>query len=136
MAFMEWTDECSVGIRQFDDDHKILFSIANELHDSVHAGGADTCLNNALGRLDAYTELHFKHEEVVFERTGYPNAAAHKGQHNVMLAMWASFRAEVLHAGVSHHALELLLLLKGWFLLHVQHEDKELGAFLNSRDIR
>jgi hemerythrin-like metal-binding protein len=136
MAFMEWTDECSVGVRKFDDDHKMLFSIANELHKAIGVGIDKNQLILILDRVDALSAQHFKHEETAFDTTGYPNAATHKGHHNVALAMSGNFRAEVLRAGASHHALELLLLLKGWFLLHVQQEDREFGAFLNSRDIR
>ena len=29
MAFIEWTDECSVSVRQFDDDHKMLYCISS-----------------------------------------------------------------------------------------------------------
>jgi hemerythrin-like metal-binding protein len=66
MAFIEWIDKCSVGVRPFDDDHKMFFSIANDLYDSVLAGNSsntDASLNNAMSRLNAYTELHFKHED-------------------------------------------------------------------------
>jgi hemerythrin-like metal-binding protein len=136
MAFMEWTDECSVGVRQFDDDHKMLFSIANELHDGILAGTIDGTLNDALNRLDAYTKLHFKHEEDMFERTGYPNANTHKGLHEIDQKMFASIRSDMAHVDRGQLAMELAMVLKGWLLLHIQEEDKKYGAFLNSKGIR
>lgn len=138
MVFMEWTEECSVGVRQFDDDHKILFTIANELHDAVLAGSSsniDASLNNAISRLKAYTELHFKHEEDTFERTGYPNARSHKGLHNIAKTMFAKIPSDALHTDTRQLAIELAKVLKGWLLLHIQEEDKKYGAFLNSKGI-
>ena len=139
MAFMEWTDECSVGVRQFDDDHKMLFSIANELYDGVLAGSGsniDATLSNVFGRLKAYTELHFKHEEDIFERTGYPNARSHKGLHDIAKTMFAKIPSDAVHGDKRQLAMELTNVLKGWLLLHIQEEDMKYGAFLNSRGIR
>jgi len=136
MVFMEWTEECRVGVRQFDDDHRAIVRIANELQNAINVGIDKSQLILIIDRVDALATQHFAHEEVAFDTSGYPNAATHKGHHRVAKAMRDNFRDEVLRAGASHHALELMLLLKGWFLLHVQHEDKEFGAFLNSKDIR
>ena len=139
MAFMEWTDECRVGVQQFDDDHKMLFSIANELYDSVLAGSGaniDATLSNAFSRLKAYTYLHFKHEEDIFERTGYPNARSHKGLHDIAKKMFAKMPSDASHADPGQLAMELVKVLKGWLLLHIQEEDKKYGAFLNSKGIR
>jgi hemerythrin-like metal-binding protein len=136
MAFMEWTDECSVGVRQFDDDHRAIVQIADELQKAINVGIDKSQLILIIDRVDALATQHFAHEEVAFDKSGYPNAATHKGQHSVARAMRDNFRNEVLRAGASRHAVELLLLLKGWFLLHVQQEDREFGAFLNSKDIR
>jgi hemerythrin len=136
MTFMNWTEDCSVGVRQFDDDHKMLFSIANELHDGVLAGNTDDSLNDTLNRLNAYTELHFKHEEDLFERTGYPEANTHGGHHDLALQMFASIRIDASRTDRRPLAMELMKVLKGWWLLHIQEEDKKYGAFLNSKDIR
>lgn len=136
MAFVEWTQEYSVGVRLFDDDHKILIDIANKLHDSVLAGSADDALNDAMSALDTYVQVHFRHEEEIFERTGYPNAVTHKGQHDIAKMMFTSIRSGASRADVSQLAMELAKVLKGWLLLHIQEEDKQYSAFLNSKGIR
>ena len=139
MAFMEWTEECSVGVRQLDDDHKQLFSITNELYDSVVVGNGaniDDFLSNAISRLNGYIDLHFKREEDMLERNGYPKARSHKALHGVATTMFAQLERDKLHADKHQLAMEIVKLAKGWLLLHIQEEDKQLGAFLNSKGIR
>ena len=136
MAFLEGTVAYNVGVQQIDDDHIAIVKIANELDKAIAGGIERSQLIPILDRLIAVTTQHFKHEGDAFDKAGYPNAATHKGQHSVAVAMAKQFRHELLHAGTSHHTLELLALIKGWFLLHVEHEDKDFGAFLKSRKIR
>jgi hemerythrin-like metal-binding protein len=136
MAFIEWTEECSVGVQQFDDDHKKLFTMANELYDSVLSGNARNALSNALDRLGAYTKEHHQREEDAFARTDYPDASAHKGQHEIAKMMFADIRNNMSRAENGQLSMELAKILKGWLLMHIQTEDKKFGAFLNSRDIR
>ena len=136
MASMEWNNCHSVGVRQFDDEHKQLFDVANDLHKAISAGIDNTALILILDKADSIKAYHFKHEEDAFDATGYPNARTHRGLHKVARKMFASLRAEIVRAGSSHHAEELLLLLKGWFLLHIETEDKRYGDFLNSKGIR
>jgi hemerythrin len=44
MAFINWTDELSVGVELFDNDHKKLVSLANSLHESITVGAQQAAL--------------------------------------------------------------------------------------------
>jgi hemerythrin len=133
MAFMEWTEECSVGVRQFDDDHKKLFDIANDLYDSVVSGNPKNILSDALDRLGAYAKEHHRHEEDTFAQTDYPDARAHKSQHEIAKMMFADIRNDMSRAENGQLSMELAKVLKGWLLIHIQTEDKKFGAFLNGK---
>jgi hemerythrin-like metal-binding protein len=135
MAFVNWSNEWKVGVRLFDSDHKRIFELINDLHESIVAGIDAARLNEALDVLDTHIAAHSKHEEDYFDNTGYPNASRHRGLHKAYSDAMANFRAEITHAATSAQKVELLLIHKGWHLLHLQEEDKELGKFLTSKGI-
>jgi methyl-accepting chemotaxis protein/hemerythrin len=132
LTFLKWTEEYSVGVQAFDSDHKVFVEIINDLHEAIVAGIDGAKLNAAL---DALAAQHVKREEDYFDITGYPNASTHRGVHKVFSEMMANFRKDITPTNKDERAMELLLILKGWLLLHIQGEDKKFGEFLNSKGI-
>ena len=51
------------------------------------------------------------------------------------LEMLAHFRNDIMHGDPIALARELSLWSKGWVLLHIQGEDRQCGAFLNSKGV-
>ena len=72
MAFMDWTDEFSVGIPEIDADHQQLLKLLNDLHEAVETKAGDEVLEKVLDALLLYVSYHFAHEEGLFLRTKYP----------------------------------------------------------------
>lgn len=136
MAFINWTDDYKVGVRQLDADHKELFEIMNHLHALVTAGIDATKLTTIIDRLCTLCVQNFKYEEDLFDRTGYPNAAMHRGTHKISVEMMAHFRRDIAHTESGALAEELLMTLKGWALLQMQGEETKFGKFLYSKGIR
>ncbi len=82
MPFVEWKPEFSVGIERFDDDHRRLFLLLNQVHMSMSGTVSILALRFILGDLVWYTQTHFRAEEVLMKRCGYPDLAAHRAEHN------------------------------------------------------
>jgi len=82
MPLMEWNEKLSVGVASIDAEHKRLVGMLNELYDAMQARHSQEALGKVLDGLINYTASHFKHEETLFARTGYPAAAAHKKEHD------------------------------------------------------
>ncbi|CAO3420046.1 bacteriohemerythrin [Azospirillum endophyticum] len=139
---MPWTDALAVGEDAIDTDHMILIALMNEaaslarrlkggISGRTGSGAGDRrALGETIGRLLAYTALHFAEEERLMERSGYPDTKAHKARHEDLLT-----RAGALHrrldAGDSV-ADELLTLLRDWLFEHIQRADKRIGEHLAS----
>ena len=63
--------------------------------------------------------FHFAREEEFFAKTGYPDAAAHKREHDKMVA-W-TLKTQALHKGSLLRApsLEVMNFLKDWLYDHI-----------------
>ncbi len=76
MAFIEWNDTTySVGVRQFDDEHKELVRLINELHAAMKSGRGRDVMGPTLNSLTRYVKLHFSREETIMGQHGYPGLA-------------------------------------------------------------
>ena len=134
--FMPWTEALAVGEEGIDTDHMILIALMNEaatLAGQAGRSGGDRrasarALGEAVGRLLAYTALHFEQEERLMDQCGYPDARAHKAQHEALRDRAGELRRR-LDAGDSV-ADELLALVREWLFEHIQRADKRIGEHL------
>lgn len=134
-AFMAWSDSFSVGVAQFDEEHKQLIDLINEMHDSVRAGVTSETLGRIADALIAHTVTHFDHEERTFDELHYPRAGIHKAMHEHLKKRLVALRREVGHRDSALLAEEMLAFLRESLPHHIQGEDKKLGTHLNEKGI-
>jgi hemerythrin len=136
MSFMEWNDRYSVGVAVFDDEHKKLVAILNELHASVTAGVDKLALQRVSDKLVEYTLMHFRHEETYFEDWAYPGAERHMAMHSRLRQQVFEYRKQILEMDSMDLALEMLDFLKNWLTQHIMVEDRKYGVYLHEKGLR
>jgi hemerythrin len=136
MPLMQWNDKLSVGIEVFDNDHKKLVGMVNDLFDAMNSGKGKEALSRVLDGLITYTKTHFAREEEYMTKAGYPKLAAHQKEH-------ADLARQVLDVQKKWHegqnavlSMEVLNFLKNWLIKHIQGSDKEYGPFLHGKGIK
>jgi hemerythrin len=129
MAFMRWTEELSVN-DEIDAQHRRLFGIVNELHSSVTTGAERGALAKVFNELIDYTIYHFQTEEGYFARLGYPEADAHKREHDDLAAQVLRLQ-EQFAEGDLVISFELLDFLYDWLMKHTGDTDLKFKRFLN-----
>lgn len=134
MALLIWNQGMSVGVRVLDEDHKKLIAMINELHASMMEGHSNEVVGGVLRRLANYTVEHFQREEKFFAETGYPNAAAHKREHEKLKAQVMA-EIQKFQAGTVGLGMETLNFLRDWLKHHIQESDKAYSAHLNSHGV-
>ena len=132
MAFIEWEDRFSVAVRDFDDQHKRLFEIINELHAAMKAGHSVDGLAPILNNLVEYTKTHFAAEEALMSSRGYPAYVAHKGEHEKLIADASKFIAKFKEGHISV-GVELMNFLVDWLQNHIMQTDMKYSTFFNPR---
>jgi len=135
MAFMEWDKSYSVGVAIFDDEHKKLIAIINDLHDAIAAGADRNALRSIADRLIQYAIMHLQHEELYFGDWAYPDAEKHTALHNAMKQRVFSYRARIEEGEPLELAREMLEYLRHWLTQHIMVEDRKYGEFLCSKGL-
>lgn len=135
MALLTWSERFSVNVRQFDEEHKQLMNLINQLHDAMKAGQGKQVIGDILNGLIAYTHKHFAAEDRLMKAHGYPDYENHKKEHNQLTMSVLDFQKEFASGSVPL-SQTVMTFLRDWLTNHIQGVDKQYGPFLNGKGIR
>ena len=134
MALIEWNQAYSVKVQRFDDQHKKLFELINQLHLAMMEGRGEAVLGDVIQSLIIYTEAHFGEEIKTLQANGYPELAKHKAEHDKFVAQVLDLRKK-FQTGHSLLTVSTQSLLKDWLVNHIQKEDSSYSPFLNAKGL-
>lgn len=135
VPLLAWNVDLSVHIATLDAQHQRLVSLVNGLHAAMKEGKGREVLGDILDGLADYAVEHFRTEEQLFERHGYPMTAAHKAEHAAFCRRLAGFRKR-MESGRVAVSIELLEYLNEWLEHHVRESDQGYSEFLTARGVR
>lgn len=129
---VEWSDALSVGVEQIDNEHKKLVGLLNELHRALLAGMGQGALGGVLDGLYQYTCYHFAHEEILFQRSDYPEYEKHRRQHRALTAKVLEIYEDFQSGTAAVLPEQVLEFLKNWLSQHIMGADHDFGVYLNA----
>jgi hemerythrin len=133
MTYFPWSNDCSVGIRIIDNDHKDLFGMVNALHVALEGGAPAKNIDSLLAALSRYVEEHFEREEELMAAYNYPGLSAHKAKHKELaLDVHALRKAHISHP----HRVDrdkFLEYLKNWLSNHILRSDMDYVPYLRDQ---
>jgi len=137
MAFVEWDDNLLVGIKAVDDQHKLLFSIVNDLFDEVaacHSLDDEAAITGKfMEQFQDYAAIHFAAEEQILAENQYKDIIQHRAEHN-------EFVGELKLLRRSHAAGELALsfnvfkFASDWIANHIKGSDQKYVSSVKNTD--
>jgi hemerythrin len=127
----EWKPEYSVRIPEIDAQHQRLFALAAQLHAAMADGKAKAVLEQSLAQLVDYTKVHFAAEEQLMGQYRYPEAAAHKAQHDQLTAQVIDLQKK-FRSGGAGLTISLMVFLKNWLERHIAGSDQQYSAFIRA----
>lgn len=134
MPLIEWKDELSVHVGEFDSHHKKLIALVNKLHDAIIEKRGTAVIGDVLAEVSNYTVYHFFAEEELMDRYEYPESTHHREEHirltEKTLKLVDDFRSN--KEGIEKEALDFL---KEWISHHVFGTDKKYGPFFNNKGV-
>ena len=136
MPLMEWSEKLSVGIAQFDGEHKKLVGMVNNLFDAVQAGRGKDVLGPILDGLITYTKTHFANEERYMSQHAFPELAAHKNEHEALTRQVMDVEKKFKAGATAVLSMEVMNFLKNWLVKHILGTDKHYGPYLNARGVK
>lgn len=134
MSVIEWQPAFSVLVVRFDEQHKKLFNLINELHSAMQRGEGQVVLGGVFQSLADYTKTHFADEERMMEANGYPDILRHKAAHEYLIGRIMELQKEFIE-GNGVLSVAVLHFLRDWLTTHIQGEDKKYGRFFNAKGL-
>ena len=134
MPFIDWTEQLSTKVKTFDDQHKKLFGLVNDLHDNMAQGKGKDVMEKTLAWLVNYTKTHFASEEEMMTRHKYLGYLSHKAEHDELTRQAADLLKK-LQAGEPVMSVQVMRFLKDWLEQHIMKVDKQYGPFLNAKGV-
>lgn len=134
MAMLEWNDSLSVNVAEIDAQHKGLVDMINKLYDSMRQEHSASVLLDIVDDMQNYAVVHFGTEERHMDEKAYPGASAHKAEHAAFVEKVVQVNAGC-REGTTALSMDILNFLSGWLVTHINGEDKQLGAYLNSVEV-
>lgn len=122
MAYLQWTENLSVGIPRMDEHHKKLVELINQVFDAM-SGDAASAVDSVLADLLDYTRYHFAEEEKLLAACAYPDLAEHQEVHRSMVKEVLDMRSRHLADPASVTASETLDFLSKWLMRHIIGKD-------------
>ncbi len=121
------TSALETGVKQVDDEHRVLITELNKLGDMLKADHIDVAAAQAfMTFLGTYTAKHFAHEEKCMHEARCPMATANKAAHTQFIHMFVSAKLRI-GAGASMIKLrDLHTSLYQWVQSHIMKIDTGL----------
>lgn len=135
MAIFNWSDNYSVGVREMDNQHKVLINLLNELFDSMKNNTSKDKMGNILTRLLSYTKTHFAEEEKYMKQYGYPGLEEQKRAHTIFVDKIAGFKRD-FESGKIAMTVSVTSFLKDWLINHISGTDKKYKQFFNDKGLK
>jgi len=132
MEIVKWRADYATRVEEFDEEHKQIICLINELYNGLKDERAEEALKATLRKLVDYTHHHFDHEERLMRRFLYPGYTEQKRQHD-------SFRRTIsdidsmVDQGVTGLGVPLLQMLREWLTSHILDVDKQYGTFFKDK---
>ena len=136
MPLLTWNANFSVGIKEIDDDHKILIDMINRACASIEQMEEQKVLTGLITDMREYAMKHFSNEEGLMEQHDYPDLKSHKKLHNHFIIYAASLDNMQDSEKDTLEPLKIFKYLADWLRNHILHIDKKFGSYLIEKGVK
>jgi hemerythrin len=134
MALFIWNDDYSVGIDSLDADHIIIASLVNHIHEAKRVGTDEAVIGRIVQVLINHAQAHFRREESLLEKSGYPELEEHKRAHRLVAQQLKELHEEYQLYRGPETSEEIVELLSFWLDEHILEVDMKYKAHLSRRE--
>ena len=127
---IKWSKNYLMGIDKFDEEHKELFRISDQIYNKVMERGDDAkyrlfLMKETLEYMLRYFKRHAKSEEIYMREIGYAGYEFHKMLHDELYNMLLKKKADIVKRNEcsKKEIAELVGDGIGWLLEHIITED-------------
>jgi hemerythrin len=126
----EMKDEYLTGIENIDNEHRVLFEIAEETYKLKHNNFIPDKYDNVkalLHKLKDYTNMHFDNEEKYMESINYKRMFTQKVEHQAFRDKLESYDIDGIDEDTDYVIDDMLEYLTKWLIEHIFENDKRIA---------
>lgn len=134
--YIKWEKKFELGVCSIDEQHKRLLVMCNSLYGTIMSASGRSkagwlpALQETIRETADYALTHFKYEEALMEKAGYPDFIAHKKIHEKFVKEILE-RVKNFDKASFHTAIQFVKFLHEWILSHIAYEDKNYIPYVN-----
>lgn len=120
---LRWSEKYSVNNEIIDIQHKMLFTIVNELNQQIIDGQAVQTLEGTLEKMSIYATMHFRTEEDLLFKSNYKELQDHKLLHEAFKKKILDATQDLLKGKEMTTVISIHKFLQSWLTDHILEED-------------
>ncbi|HIJ38916.1 MAG TPA: bacteriohemerythrin [Rhodospirillaceae bacterium] len=128
MQLMQWDSALEIGHAEIDHHHQALFQQMNSFFGKMAYGEGESAATEMMALLTGSLDKHFRDEEALMQRIGFPNLDRHRSIHAAFLAQIRQMTGRV-QANEPGMVNILFDLCSRWVDQHIRKEDREIALF-------
>ena len=133
MAYFEWTSAIELGHPEIDQQHRQLLLLCEAVVEPLNNSAEHKRGTAQLQALIEFAQEHFEFEEGLMYSAGYLKAGRHANDHTSLLTELRTYFYRV-QRGTNTNPVGMISFLWNCLVLHIDSADRELVAWLKSRD--
>lgn len=124
---LKWKSDYSIGIEEIDEQHEMLFNIAEQAYslftNDFYNDKYDKILE-IIEKLRNYTIFHFKCEEEYMFSIKYKRFLSHKAEHEEFIEKFNNIDSKSIDQEQDKYIISILEYLVDWLSNHILEKDK------------
>ena len=131
---IQWRDSYAIGVKEIDDQHKLLFEAIDKLFTACTQGKGKEEVGNTLKFLEEYTIVHFTDEQKLHIKHNYPERISHRQVHENFLKTCATLKKQFDEEGASVLFISTVnKTVLEWLIKHIGSLDKAFAAYVKGQ---
>jgi len=132
-VIVSWDPRLLVGNAEIDGQHQELFRRVDQLLLALQRGSVAAEVERMMAFVGDYVHQHFRQEEALMQRTGYPDRPAHAAEHLELIHTFVALKKQLGKTGPTpEFGATLGAALVDWLKEHIATTDTALGTWLAS----
>ena len=129
---LTWTPALKIGHDEIDRQHVELFGLFDAFVEGCASGRGKETLIKLHKSLKEYAVSHFRDEEALMLKSGYPGIEQHKREHRKFQRDIQELNGKIGAQGITLIDLvQTNKVLVNWLVNHVRDTDQKFGVFLS-----
>ena len=131
---IDWNAKYDTGVRRIDRQHKQIVDIINRLYD-LDRTKEEAVMKDVFAKLMKYFETHFRDEEGMMLKGGYPGYPLQKSEHDAFIDTICGYHREFLK-GQSLVPINVFNAVWDWFAHHIMKIDMQFTPYFKEKKIK